>query len=91
MYSSAHYIVNSIDTHNYNTIAIPNPLFLVYLYPICILESGHGMVLKSAIADKQGTKQRAEIPLFRLNNVKMKRSQQYSACNKDKNLTTIMI
>ena len=38
------YIYNSIDTHNYHTIAIPNPLLLVYLYPTRILESGHDII-----------------------------------------------
>ena len=33
LYSSAHYIYSPTDTHNYNTIAIPNPLLQVYSYP----------------------------------------------------------
>ena len=54
LYSSAHYILNPIDTHNYNTIAIPNPLLLVYSYPVRILESRHGKVhIVNYLADLQ--------------------------------------
>ena len=42
-------IYNLRDTHNYNTIAIPNPLLLVYLYPTHIIESEHDMVVRVVV------------------------------------------